>query len=532
MSRPERAASGPDILFLMNPLPTPGDWKQRVQSELGEGASFDEALLTRTLEGITLEPLYTGSPASSAGQGAMPRGGGWAVAPRVAHPAPREANGRALEHLEGGASGIEIDLGSVVLADAEDARRLLDGVLLDALPIAFTSHADALPLAALLRACVEERGVDLAAVELHLGMDPFATLVRDGALPGDLDDARGDLLRLALEGRGAQARSRAAVADGSTWHRLGADAAVELGLTAASFVEGLRWLEEGGLDVASAQEQYVWRVDLDADVFGGIAKCRAARALHARVLGAAGAGEIQPLILHATTSPRVITAQDAWTNMLRGTLGTFAGAAGGADLITALPFDAALVGSGEESSPLARRVARNTQLVLQMESRLDHVGDPAGGGFYVESHTDELARLAWAVLQEIEAAGGMSTAVVSGLVDGLLDASRDRLRAAFADGSRELVGVTAFPPPDGSEAPRPVPLEGVDEATAARAARIEGRGPMAIGSVDDLEHATRAAAAGATRAEIGSALVRGAPMTREAMEPVNEETLATSEVTA
>ncbi|MEE2941581.1 MAG: methylmalonyl-CoA mutase family protein [Planctomycetota bacterium] len=516
----------------MKPLPTPGDWRQRVQSELGEGASFDEALLTRTLEGITLEPLYTGSPTSPAGQEAMPRGGGWAVAPRVAHPSPREANGRAREHLEGGASGIEVDLGSVILTDAEDAGRLLDGVLLDAIPVAFTSHADALPLAALLRACIEERGTDIAAVELHLGMDPFATLVREGALPGDMDDARGDLLRLALEGRETMARARAAVADGSTWHRLGADAAVELGLATASFVEGLRWLEEGGLDAAAAQEQYVWRVDLDADVFGGIAKCRAARALHARVLGAAGAGEVSPLVLHASTSPRVITAQDAWTNMLRGTLGAFAGAAGGADLITALPFDAALVGDGEESSPLARRVARNTQLVLQMESRLDHVGDPAGGGFYVESRTEELARLAWGVLQEIEAAGGMSAAITSGLVDELLDASRDRLGAAFAGGSRELVGVTAFPPPEGAEAPRPVPLEGVDEAAAARAARIEGRGPMAIGSIDDLEHATRAAAAGATRAEIGSALVRGAPMTREAVASISEETLATTEVSA
>ena len=278
----------------MNPLPTPGDWKRRVQSELGEGASFDEALLTRTLEGITLEPLYTGSPASPPAREPCPAAAAGRSHPGSPTPLPREANGRALEHLEGGASGIEIDLGSVTLADAEDARRLLDGVLLDAIPIAFTSHADALPLAALLRACVEERGVDLATAELHLGMDPFATLFRDGALPGDMDDAREDLLRLALEGRGAMTRSRAAVADGSTWHRLGADAALELGLATASFVEGLRWLEEGGLDAAAAQEQYVWRVDLDADVFGGIAKCRAARALHARVLGAAGAGEVSP----------------------------------------------------------------------------------------------------------------------------------------------------------------------------------------------------------------------------------------------
>ncbi|MEC8512658.1 MAG: methylmalonyl-CoA mutase family protein [Planctomycetota bacterium] len=509
--------------------PTPEDWKQRVESELGEGVSFDEALLTRTLEGITLEPLYAGRPALATGEGAMPRGGGWAVAPRVAHPSPRVANGHVLEHLEGGASGIEIDLSSVTLADAEDVRRLLDGVLLDAIPIAFTSHADALPVAALLRACIEERGTALAAVELHLGMDPFATLVRDGALPGDMDDARSELLRLALEGREAMARTRVAVADGSTWHRVGADAALELGLATASFVEGLRWLEEGGLDAAAAQEQYVWRVDLDADVFGGIAKCRAARALHARVLGAAGADEVSPLVLHATTSPRVITARDAWTNMLRGTLGTFAGAAGGADLITALPFDAALAGDGEEPSPLARRVARNTQLVLQMESRLDHVGDPAGGGFYVESRTDELARLAWAVLQEIEAAGGMSAAVASGLVDGLLDASRDRLVAAYRDGSRELVGVTAFPPPEGAEAPRPAPMDDVEEAAAARAARIEARGHMALGSIDDLEHATRAAAAGATRSEIGAALVRGASTTRGAVELVREETLAATE---
>lgn len=517
----------------MESLPTPSDWKQRVQKELGDDASFDDTLLTRTLEGIVIDPLYT-DQSGTHGE-LMPRAGGWAITPRIEHPSPRAANERALEHLEGGASGLELDASRLLLGDAADVRQLLEGVLLDAVPISLTSQADALPLAALLLAAVEERDVAPETVALHFGMDPFAAIVRDGALPGDMGDARKELGLLASHSRLKLDRARTATADGSTWHRLGADPALELALATASFVEGLRWLEDAGLPPAAAHAEYVWRVDLDAEVFGGIAKCRAARALHARVLGAAGIEQATPLVLHATSSPRVLTRKDAWTNMLRASLSAVAGAAGGADLITTLPFDSALAdasGGALEPSPLGRRMARNTQLVLQMESNLDHVGDPAGGGFYVEARTDALAREAWSRFQDIEKAGGMAACVESGQIDDLLGASRDGLASAYANGERHLVGVTAFPPPEGAKEPEPVEVAGADEARRTGAKRRELRGPVALGAVDDVPHAIRAAAEGASRDEIGGALVRGAAATRAAAPAVREEDLVRTEVTA
>ena len=109
--------------------------------------------------------------------------------------------------------------------------------------------------------------------------------------------------------------------------------------------------------------------------------------------------------------------------MLRTTLGAFAAAVGGADLITTLPFDTAL----GEPGALGRRNARNLQLVLAREARLDHVGDPARGAHAFEARTDALARRAWALMQETEEAGGLAAALTSGRLATALSASRHDL---------------------------------------------------------------------------------------------------------
>lgn len=509
-------------------LPTAADWRALVARELGPDKSFEETLLTKTLEGLTIEPLYTADSAPLLGADVAPRSGSFGIAQGAGHPVPEIGNRRILEDLEGGATASLIQLDQTTIPDLTAMDKLLDGVFVEAIPVLFSTQAEGLPLAATYAALCAERGLEPEQVAAHFGMDPIATLARDGALPGDLHDAKKELCLLAAHSRLCFDNARSLAVDCSVWHRAGANVATELGFAVATFTEYLRWLQECGLPPAAAHVEFVWRMDVGRDVFGNIAKLRAARVLHAKILGASGIQEAAPLVIHATTSPRGLAQLDPWTNMLRTTLGTFAAGAGGADWITSIPFDAPMAGAlaGHEPSALGRRVARNASLVLARESQLDFVGDPAGGSFFVETLTNDLARSAWAVFTAIESAGGMAAALASGDVDARVQADQKDLADRIRSGAFPMVGVTEFRPPEGARKPTTRPFEGIEASRTEAASRLAARGAIALGAVDDFSHAQRAAAAGATLEEIGSALVRGAPMTRPPLAVTSEEALA------
>ncbi len=501
------------------PSPTPEEWRLRVERELGPGRQFERALVSRTLEGIEIQPLYTAAdlaPDAAAGS-VSPRGGGWAVAQRVDHPSPKTANRHLLEDLAGGASGCLIERAPGVDVEwLHDLDQLLAGVYLEAIPVSFGTSAEALPLAATFAALCGERGVHLGEVEAHFGMDPIAALAKNGSLPGDMSDARREACALAMHTAATMPRARALAVDASPWHRAGGHAVQELGYALAAYAEMLRWMTSAGMSVGDADRQFVWRLDVSHDLLTDVSKLRALRLLHAKVLGAWGVEDAAPLVLHATTSPRGLARRDHWTNMLRTTLGAFAAAVGGADLVTTLPHDSPLGAPG----PLGRRNARNIQLVLARESRLDHVGDPTRGAYAFEARTDALARGAWALMQEVEAAGGLTATLTAGGVAEALGDSRQALKRELSARRRPLVGVSVFPPtPLPSE---PEDTEAADPDREARRARLEARGRVALGAVDDFEHGVRAAAAGATLREIGDGLVRGAPLHMEPLPSIRE----------
>ncbi|MEL6904942.1 MAG: methylmalonyl-CoA mutase family protein [Planctomycetota bacterium] len=518
---------------------TAADWQSLVEADLGGPDAFADALVTRTLEGIDVEPLYGDRP--DADEPAARLTGGWDIAAEVAHPDPAVANRRALQELEGGATALFVPLDpagrgteGVRACRVAELDALLSGVWIDAAPISFGTHAEGVAAAACLEALAAERGVAPEGLQVHVGHDPVATLARDGALPGDLTDAENESAVLASHSRLRLEASRALAVDATVWHAAGADAALELGLACAGFVHALRGLEERGLPPSAAHSEFVWRMNVGRDVFNEIAKLRAARALHARVLGAAGVAEATPLVLHAFTSDRGATERDPWNDMLRSTLGVTASALGGADLVTARPFDAPARGAHEarESSALGRRFARNAQLVLRDECGLGRVGDPTRGSAYVESRTDALARAAWAVFQEVERSGGIAQELRNGRLAERLDAARTGLAAAVSSGARVLVGGTDYLPPEDARHPEPAPLTGLEALDSSRASALEARGRVALGAVETLEHAVRAAAGGATFDEIGGALVRGAPARVGALPRVREEDLAARSVTA
>ncbi len=437
------------------PRPAADDWLALVEKALkGRGP---DSLRSVTPDGITIEPLYTheqhghaGDHAGLPGLGSHTRGAtaaaavaqGWDIRAAVEHPDPTEANRAALAELERGVTSLHLRLGSGgVLADTLDRLdQTLAGVHLDLAPIILDDGADFASSAALLMALWDRRGVPSSAALGSFGADPIGALARSGRLIESLDGAMVRLADLARVSADRYPQVSTAVADGTVWADAGATPAAELAATIATAVTYLRAMTSAGLDIDAACAELTLRVSVDADQFGSIARVRAVRRLWARIAEASGAtgGSIR---VQATTTNRMLTRHDPWVNMLRTTVACFAGATGGADGITLAPFDAAIGFSDD----FARRIARNTQVLLHEESNLHRVIDPAGGSWFVEQLTDELAELAWARFQDIERAGGLTTTLVEGSLQNDLAASRAARTLELAHRRAPLTGVSEFP---------------------------------------------------------------------------------------
>ena len=218
-----------------------------------------------------------------------------------------------------------------------------------------------------------------------------------------------------------------AAADGRVIHNAGGSEAQELAFVLGVAIAYLRALEAEGVALDAARRMIFFRLSADADQFLTIAKFRSLRKLWARVEASCGLAA-EPGFVSAETAWRMMAQRDPHVNILRATVAAFAAALGGADAITVLPFTAAR-GLPDR---FARRIARNTQLVLLEESHLAKVADPAAGSGAVEDLTDQLCRAAWALFREIEAAGGVAAALGSGLIQQKVADVRAKRAAAIA----------------------------------------------------------------------------------------------------
>ncbi|MFM9371957.1 methylmalonyl-CoA mutase family protein [Streptomyces sp. Da 82-17] len=407
------------------------------------GTAAEDALSTALEDGLSTRPLYTShDPAPHTGhpgfapfvRGGRPhRGtaGGWDVRQRHADPDPARANEALLADLENGATSVWL-----TGVPASGLARALDGVYLDLAPVALDAGAEYADAAAELLRLYAERGVTGEQAAGTLGADPLGHEARTG-VESDAAPAAELAARCARDYPGV----RALAVDALPYHEAGASAAEELACSLATGLAYLRQLTAAGLDLGQALGQLEFRYAATADQFLTIAKLRAARRLWARVAEVCGAPADGAQRQHAVTSSVMMTRRDPWVNMLRTTVATLAAGVGGADSVTVLPFDEAL----GLPDAFARRIARNTSTILLEESHLGQVVDPAGGSWYVERLTDELAHAAWEFFQEIEREGGQASALRNGFV-------RDRLAATWAARSAKLAtrrepvtGVSEFP---------------------------------------------------------------------------------------
>lgn len=443
------------------------EWRKLADGVL-KGAPF-EKLVGKTYDGLRIDPIYERARNASA----IPaRGAGapWAIMQRVDHPDAAVANAQALHDLENGATGL-----TIVFAGANAARgyglpptkdalkRALDGVYLDAgIDIELEIGPQSRDMGQHLAELLAERKVAPSAVKVRFGLDPIGGGGVRGSSHGPWESIAkvfgGKIAQLAKLGF----RGPFAPADGRVIHDAGGSEAQELAYVLAVGVAYLRALEDTGIPLEDARRMIYARLSADADQFLTMAKFRALRLLWARIEQSCGLTP-EPLFVVGETSWRMLTQRDPDVNMLRATIAAFSAGLGGANSVSVLPHTLAL----GLPDAFARRIARNTQLVLLEESNLDKVSDPAAGSGGIETLTKQLCETAWSQFQEIEKAGGAFAALAQNIIQPKVAAVRTARDVNIAKRRDILTGASEFPnlnekKPDVLDA-KPAPLPWSDE---------------------------------------------------------------------
>lgn len=477
------------------------EWKAAAE-QLLKGKPFDKVMLTKTPESITLKPIYRAEDVADLesrkgvpGLGDHARGATasgylnqpWDIAQELPYGTPETFNDALKNDLMRGQNAINVSLDiatqrgkdpdragpgevgacGVSLACIKDFETAFDGIIPEAVAFYFQNSTSGLPVAALLVGWLHRHGHLPSVLRGGLNFDPLATLAASGSVSVTLDQLYDEMAAL-VQYHSVNSPQFAAVGiSGQPYGNAGASAVEELACALATGVEYIRQLQARGIDIDSAASQLLFTFTLGPNFFMEIAKLRAARLLWAQVVTAFG-GQPQScaMRIHGRTTLWNKTRHDPYVNMLRTTTEALSGAIGGVQSMHVGTFDEIL----RLPDTFSRRIARNTQVILQEECELTGVIDPAGGSWYIEHLTDELAGKAWESFQTIEKEGGMSAALTSGFIQEMIATTRtDRLK--FIGQRRQgLVGTNLFP--NLSEIPLPANIPNYDSIRVDRSKEL------------------------------------------------------------
>lgn len=434
------------------PETTEADWRKAVEQVL-KGADFEKVMVGRTADGLPIHPLQPrrSDVAPVAGSRLAER---WHIAARIADPDAERGNVLLHEDLLGG-----VDTVTLTLAGSHHARGFgvrepspatlgtalrnvhcdLVSLRLESAPFGGRAMADS------FAAFARSSRLPGATLKVDFGLQPLADFAATGHFPlafGTLMANVHDIIRQRVAEGFAGPFLRC---DGRPFHEAGATEAQELALLVTQGITYLRALEAKGVSLEVARSWLSFTVAVDDDFFLGIAKLRALRLLWARVEEASGLAP-QPIALHAETAWRMLSRHDVHVNLLRNTIAAFAAGIGGADSLEVLPFTATL-GLADGA---ARRLARNTSLILLDESNLYRTVDPAAGAGGIEGLTDGLAEKAWGLITVVEGQAsnserGLPAALENGFVGEMLRDARDGRAKGLATRRTPLTGVSEFP---------------------------------------------------------------------------------------
>lgn len=440
-------------------VPSLDQWQAEAERLL-KGAPFARKMFTTTLEGLQVGSMATAADrpepdwsATLPGQAPYLRGAdsgvGWYVAQELPLNDPADFNAALVHDLERGQNAVNLILEGAgprgtAAHGIEDLRACLQGVDLEKTPVFIQAGGVPLATANDLLTLAGENGGDLKALRGRVGCDPVAGFAVEGSLPlpaEQLYDELADLARLVGE-KAPELRTLPVYED--PWHDGGADGALGLGLTLASAVTALREMESRGLSLEDAASRIHFNLCVGSDFFLEIARLRALRILWSQVLTACGIDPASaPIMVHARTSRRTGTKLDPHVNMLRATTQAMSAVFGGVDSLHVAPFDE----TTSQPDEFSRRIARNVQLILALECHFGHVADPAGGSWFVEKLTADVAEAAWKHFQAAEEAGGMQAALESGLVQEWVAAAAGARASRLATRREVLVGTNQYPDP-------------------------------------------------------------------------------------
>jgi methylmalonyl-CoA mutase len=428
------------------PAATREQWLALVDRVL-KGAAFEKRLVSHTYDGIPISPLYARNSSAAPVVGRAP-GLPWQIMARVDHPDPALANKQALEDLANGATGLTLVFAGSLNANGygldasmETITRVLEGIELDAgIAIDFNLGSATRPAVDRVVALLHARKYMPGSVDLRPSLNPIGGFAAAGSSPKSWREMSSGFAAAVREFAEEGFHGPFVVADGRIIHNAGGSEAQELAFSLATAIDCLRALVAGGVSLDSARKMIYFRLAADADEFLTIAKFRAIRKLWARVEEACGLTPVRTTVA-AETAWRMMTRRDPYMNMLRTTVAVAAAGLGGADNIVALPHTIAI----GLPDAFARRVARNTQLILLEESQLARVADPAAGSGAIEDLTEKLCLAAWSLFQTMDTSGGAWASLEQGAIQREVATVRAARENAITRGMEALTGTTDYP---------------------------------------------------------------------------------------
>ncbi len=473
-------------------------WRELAAAEL-KGADPD-SLEWSTPEGIDVSPLYSADDLPGDGWPGMPGAAPftrgvratmyanrpWTIRQYAGFSTAEESNAFYRANLEAGQRGLSVafdlathrgydsdhprvvgDVGQagVAIDSVEDMKVLFDGIPLDSMSVSMTMNGAVLPVLAAYVVAAEEQGVTAERLSGTIQNDILKEfMVRNTYIypPGPSMRIVADIVEHTAR---RMPRFNSISISGYHMQEAGATAELELAFTLADGLEYVRAALDRGLDVDEFAGRLSFFFATGMSFFMEVAKLRAARTLWHRIMTGFGATSPSSLMLrtHCQTSGVSLTAQDPYNNVIRTTIEAMAAVLGGTQSLHTNSFDEAL-GLPTEASA---RIARNTQLILAEETGIPKVVDPLGGSYYVEALTKRLADQAWAVIEEVEALGGMTRAVEGGMPKLRIEEAAARRQARVDRGEDVVVGVNAYR----SEHPDLVAVRAIDN-TGVRESQV------------------------------------------------------------
>jgi methylmalonyl-CoA mutase len=375
--------------------------------------------------------------------------------------------------------------GGLSIASAKDIEEALSGIDLEQTAIIVRAAAVGLPITALLAATTQRKGQQPSVLHGWIENDPLGWLARTGSLPTSLDHAYDEMAHLTAWAAENAPRLRTIAVHGHPYHNSGANLVQELAYALATGVTYLRAMSERGVSIDTAANHMMFGFSVGSTLFMEIAKLRAARMLWSRIVGAfGGSEEAQKMKIHVRTSLFNKTTYDPYVNMLRTTVEAFGGSIGGCESMHVSPFDEAT----QQPDEFSRRIARNTQLILQQECNFNRLVDPAGGSWYVEYMTDELGRRAWEQFQEVEKQGGIFAALQAGTPQAEIEKIAQARAKSLASRKDVLVGINMYPNLyEKKLAPHDVDYPAVHSERSSQVSQLRAQGSNAAEHTNALE---------------------------------------------